>query len=148
MEYLDSVTDLWDTQSSSSGSSCGSATDIVFIYGNNPTYPTARGAAQCISWVYQPFGICQQSWVWVSTPNIFTDTLNNGGNGQNYEINVIKTIRHEVGHTVGTNHDIWNIYTIPTSLMGCTVSGWVPTNLVWALYSAHVISDINAFYPY
>ena len=140
MEYVDARTKLYDQFS---GANCSSHTDVVYVEGDGGA-AGRRGYTVC---VYGGTGSCDQFWVVTDVPEIFTQTVDHGGDGDNYTVNLVKTIRHETGHTIGLNND--GQYSYDTSLLpswaDAMVSGWVDTNLLWMSYSDHHVSHINAF---
>ena len=62
---------------------------------------------------------------------------------QNTDLNIHKTIRHELGHTVGFDHTYpydWTTH----STWGAMVSGWVPTSLNYLAWMQHQVDHLNA----
>ncbi len=152
MAYLDTATALFDTLIAT----CNGNTDVLFREVDITNPPGTRGSYSCIS--PNGAGRCETSRVDIDVAQIFTDTaVRFPGAGQpftdNFNINMLKSIRHEVGHSIGTNNDgtsfidMNNLFIATgVDVRGCTVSGWVPTELRWDLYSPHHIPEINAFY--
>lgn len=147
--YLDVSTDLWDTVVG-----CNGATDVVY---SQPDLPgTVRGRWTCLN--VSSTNRCLHSTVQVDAVEIFLQTFAfypSGGQpfADNYSINVHKTIRHEVGHSIGTNNDglsfidMNNVFNAGWGdLRGYTVSGWVPTDLLWTSISPHHRAHVNAAY--
>lgn len=151
MAYLDTATDLFDTQIAT----CNGNTDVSFREIDlNP--PGTRGLYSCTA--TNGAGRCETSRVDIDVPQVFADTaVWYPGGGQpftdNFNVNILKSIRHEIGHSIDTNNDgstfidMNSLFTTTgVDVRGCTVSGWVPTELRWDLYSPHHIPEINAFY--
>lgn len=133
MDYLDLATDLWDVNH---GTSCGGTTDIVWIDQNLDQYesPGSRvfGVTYCVNGAY---GVC----------NIFHANVDNNevcqvtcGNSAWYSNARMHNVRHELGHTVGLNHD--SVGGTHAMLSGLGDSWY------WLLYDPHHISHINNYY--
>ncbi len=130
LSYLDDATDFSDLDG---GTSCTSTRDVVFFYQSVILNdPNVRGYAPCWTWINS--WVCGQAWVIVSPVAISAQSY---GYGQlNYEINMVKTIRHEVGHTVGLFHDYAD---------DCMISGRVPDDFKYMVYNSHNIAHINEY---
>lgn len=76
-------------------------TDVRFIYreviGGNSDI---RGRTSCTKWENSAQRICESALVEISIHAIFAQATS----GENYQVNFAKTIRHEIGHTVGMRH--------------------------------------------
>lgn len=138
MSYLDDATHLYDVRSSN----CGSLTDVVFAEG--PLDPYVRGQTTCARPINAT--LCEQFWVQVNPNQVFGDTYSRNGDGDNYDLNFVKTIRHELGHTIGLNNDGVGYTGAPLEWRDCMVSGWVPTDLLWTTYSSHHVGHVNPWY--
>jgi hypothetical protein len=138
LAYMDARVALHDVYTST----CGTATDVVYNEGD--LAGTTRGERTCVRWVNA--SVCDQSWISVDPGRILTETANHGGGQANFDVNYIKTIRHETGHTLGLNNDGVTYSAAPAEWRDCMVSGWVPTSLLWTTYSDHHVVHINAYY--
>lgn len=118
---LDNTTDMFDAYSTS----CLNATDVWFVEAD--LAPGVRGSRTCV--VAASSSVCDRS-------NVTLDIVElDIGSWDWYDRR--KTAIHEVGHSVGLNHDS----------ISSMVSGEVPsTALVWRRYSSHDISHINTQY--
>jgi hypothetical protein len=141
MGYLDDTTDMWDWEANS----CGSMTDVVWVFGPAAADDGSpvRGRTYCVSW--RSWGICEQYWLVVNPAEIFSNTATCGGGAANYDVNLVKTIRHELGHSTGLSHSTpggCNNATGDDSM----VSSHVSTDLKWTTYSTHHRDHVNAQY--
>ena len=69
------------------------------------------------------------------------------GRGQaNFDMNKIKTIRHELGHSMGLNNDGTPYNTADPEWADAQVSGWVPSTFLWLTYSPHHVVHINPWF--
>ena len=128
MEYLDSATNMYDVYTAS----CFTSTDVVFVYQTPIPIPgigNARGFTDCRSFVNNFF--CDQARVSIDIWQIGLEATD----PTNHEMNIGKTVRHEVGHTVGLSH-----HPPGTDAMS---SGAVPSNWSFFWYTAHDIIHIN-----
>mgnify|MGYP001302668969 CR=1 FL=1 len=134
MEYLDSSTLMYDVASSY----CGSATDVIFRY-QSPLAeaPGARGYAPCRVRTGYANLFCEQGDVIVDVPQIWLDAGGWSGDPNTFELNIHKTVRHEIGHTAGLGH---------SSGVHALESGHVPYNWGYLAYLAHDICHINTLY--
>ena len=133
MEYLDNRTDLYDQYFAS----CGAATDAVWI--STDLEPGYRGLAPCAVWYNEVWKICDQVWLLYDYAEIYSNTISNGGDGDNYFLNLQKTMRHELGHSVGLSHS--------ATVDDCMRSGWVGTYLQFVSYNDHHTYDhLNSWY--
>lgn len=120
MSLLDDTTVMYDQYTGT----CGTATDVVWVRDDahaDPYGNPVRGANYCVRWSY--WSVCDQYWTVVNQLEIFYNsaTYSPGSDlGANFEINMIKTIRHELGHSAGVSHS-------PTT-SDAMRSGWVSTN--------------------
>lgn len=138
MSYLDDRTDMYDGYASS----CSSATDIVWVAAD---LGDARGRTTCVNWA--SWGVCDQYWLAFDPAIILQESAICSTNpGESYQVNLIKSVRHELGHSTGLSH--------PGTPVGCAGagsdamrSGWVPTSLAWTAYNDHHRDHINAQYP-
>lgn len=138
MAYLDDTTDMYDVYA---GATCGTSTDVVWIRDDahaDPYGDPVRGANYCVAWTY--FSVCDQYWTVINQLQIYFETLTYapGDVGPNFEVNMVKTIRHELGHSAGLSHSP----TAPDAMR----SGWVDTNLVWCTYSQHHVGHVDSAY--
>lgn len=147
MSYLDDTTDLYDVFTST----CGNATDIVYALNNGLTAPSggpSRGVAVCAT--VGGLGTCDQFWVVINNAAILVDTsieVPPSEQSLNYSVNLVKTIRHETGHTTGLQHGgTSGICSSPSAPCDAMVTGWVPTNVLWGTYGGHHVGHINAQY--
>lgn len=130
MQFLDDVTDMYDV----AASGCGASTDVAWFHQTPiPEVPGARGMALCVT--HSAWGVCDQFWAKVDGVQIFSEA--NGA--ANFDVNMAKTIRHELGHTTGLRHG-------SSTSLRAMVSGPVPTDLYYTTYSAHHIGHINAYF--
>lgn len=95
MSYLDDTTVMWDVETST----CGTSTDVVWVYGGAGGTP---GVTTCVRWL--AYAACDQFWVEINQPLHYTTTGQCGGGATMYDINMIQTVRHELGHTTGLSH--------------------------------------------
>ncbi len=135
MEYLDSRTNLYNYHSST----CGDSTDVVWVPSD---LPGSRGAAVCARWASYEYRVCDQFWLQYDTAQIYSETLTyntDGDNGGNFYANFRKTLRHELGHSVGLSHS--------NDRGDAMETGWVPTQLRYVTYDDHHRDHINTAWP-
>ena len=157
MNYLDTTTDMWDVQTGNNGSTCATSTDVVFIYQSPIQWPGgagARGEAPCYRWLSG--ATCDQVWLFLDVGAISSDTsqhfnIQSPDHQPNYEVNLIKTIRHEIGHSAALAHsgvlcNYSNCSSVQPDYVDSMVSGWVPTDLLWTTYNQHHRDEINFLY--
>jgi hypothetical protein len=121
MDVLDSTTDMWDSHYSS----CDNSLDVWWWEWDLPG--SLRGQRTC--YAYNSAGRCDSSDIDIDLAQLDI------GSDDWYDRR--KTSVHELGHSVGANHD-------SESAM---ISGEIPsTALQWRRYSAHDIGHINAAY--
>jgi hypothetical protein len=141
--YLDSATEMYRVYTST----CGPSTDKMFLRNDSLTDPSgnpARGVAQCVN---ANVFVCDAFWVAVNYVEIWSNTVSRGGDGDNFNFNVNKTIRHEVGHTAG----MWHTPALGTQtpcgadVTDTMVQGWVATSLPYLLYNNHHICHVNGW---
>jgi hypothetical protein len=157
MTILDAQTDMYDAFA---GSTCGTSTDVVWvrddgltdaIFGGSGSV-SLRGATLCVRWA--TWGVCDQAWVIYNRLEMFYNTVNNTSGadvGPNYDVNVRKTLGHELGHTAGLSHNNGaDAAPCGSPLPGPADpmrSSWVVTNTVFHWYNAHHIDcHINPTY--
>lgn len=117
---LDATTDMSDSKHST----CYTSTDVHWQDLNLPG--SLRGEYQCQTYYGDD---CDSSDVRLDFAKL--------DEGSNDWYDRRKTSVHEIGHSVGTNHDT----------ISAMVTGEVPsTALAWRRYSSHDISHINANY--
>ena len=99
-------------------------------------------------------GACDTWWVIINNYGVLVDTGTCAAppdQQANFDVNLIKTIRHEIGHTTGLTHGP------PGSCSGPGIrsnaggadsmaGGWVPTDLLYCTYNSHHIGHVNAQY--
>ena len=138
MSYLASNTDMTTVYKSS----CNfDTTDVIFGEG----YADGnRGQAFCIN--YLAGNACDSAAAQVDPSVIFSNVYDHGGNGLNFTYNKVKTLRHELGHTIGLNNDGVSWSSAPTYWADAQVSGWVPTSLTWVVWSDHHLAHINSYF--
>lgn len=134
MTYLDSRTDIYQIPEV-----CRTTTDTMFLYNNNlvDVYGNPlRGLTFPINCVYS---LCQ-FWVAVN-PNLIS--LQAGGSPSSYEYNLNKTMRHEIGHTVGLEHGSGQSNHVPcaTTLNDSMVVGPVNPGSGWLYYQYWSYND-------
>lgn len=131
MDYLDTATTMWDVASSY----CGTATDVVFRY-QNPIAeaPGARGFAPCRVRFGFLNAYCDRGDVIVSNGQVFIENGGFGGDPATLDLNLHKTVRHEIGHTAGLGH---------SGGVHALESGPVPYNWGYLAYLVHDICHIN-----
>lgn len=134
MSYLDDRTDVVQIPET-----CAGSTDTMFLYNNYLTNslgdPIFGGTVpfNCSS-----AGNCQ-FWVGIN-PSLISSYA--GGWNSTFEYNINKTIRHEIGHTVGVDHDGWlNHAPCPTMLSDAMVSGTVWPGSGWLYYQYWSYND-------
>ncbi len=125
MAYLDDATSMTDL-----AQSCLTTTDIVAVY-QTPIapFPGSRGVTQCTTWI-NTF-VCGQMRVTVDIWQIGLEATD----PTNHDLNIHKTVRHEIGHTTGLSHHIGGA--------DAMISGAVATNWSFLAYTAHDIHHIN-----
>jgi hypothetical protein len=96
MSHLDDATDMYDVEAGS----CGSSTDVVWVYAG--IADGVRGIANCAVWL--AYAVCDQFWVRIDNVLHFYYTLECGGDGSIFELNMVQAVRHELGHTAGLSH--------------------------------------------
>lgn len=104
------------------------------------------------------WGVCDQNWTIYNRLEIYFNTLTrmpgaiNAAIADNYDLNVRKTLGHELGHTVGLSH---NSGAASATCSSSTASGsddsmrsgWVGTSLLYLTYNSHHVDcHVNAFY--
>jgi hypothetical protein len=133
MDYLDVATDLWDVNHAES---CGSTTDLVWIDQNldylEPPGYSVFGYTQCVNGAY---GVCNNYHMSVDNAEICQYTCLNAGWYANARMH---NVRHELGHSVGLQHD--SIGGVHAMLSG------LGDNWSYLLYDPHHISHINGYY--
>ena len=143
MDYLNDETDMSDIYTTN----CGLSTDVIFIEDNDLD---AFGRADCFRFVSGD--ICDQFWVQINPTRIaswlaYFEALDPGDDFAPYNIHLIKTIRHEAGHTTGLSHHSRNDTPLQYSAMR---SGLVEQlsyyNFVWAVHLPHHIDHIDEEY--
>lgn len=139
MEYLDDSTSVYDVYSPA----CGTSTDQVWIEQNlEGSY--VFGYSPCAR--YKPLAVCDQAWVIYSPPDHYEAAYACGGNVA-YQGNLIVTMRHELGHTVGLSHAA-TVGTLCGPVNGyavdAMVSDWIVGNTFAFLdYNSHHVDHIN-----
>lgn len=133
--------DAW-TNMSTSSQPCSSSTDVVFI--EQPIGGFTRGITACTApvAVSPSLSRCQSHWSTIDVNQILADTPP-GQSLANVDLNIHKTIRHELGHTVGFDHTGQSDWTTH-STWGAMVSGWVPTSLNYLAWMQHQVDHLNA----
>lgn len=120
-DILDDTTDMSDSYSTT----CTTSTDVVFRDVN--LGGSLRGRYTCMTWYSNDR--CNYSIVELDFAQI--DIGSNDWHDRR------KTSGHEVGHSVGTNHDT-------ISMM---ISGSIPdTSVTWRRFSSHDITHVDASY--
>ena len=121
MNVLDDTTQMYDTRVTD----CTSITDVRWRQTN--LAGGLRGQRSCNS--YNSAGECESADIEMDFPELDI--------GSNDWYDRRKTAVHELGHSVGANHDT----------VSAMISGGVPsTALQWRRYSPHDIEHINAAY--
>lgn len=144
MQYLDSVTSMYDTYMSG----CTNNTDVLFIPGMDPAYAGSRGLADCVLWTSAANHICNQYYVYYDNGAIYNDSVRcePANVGDNFYANFRKTLRHEIGHTTGLSHRAK-----PSACAYQTgdamVSAWIQTHLQFMAYSGPHATQITNRYP-
>lgn len=125
MDYLQNYTDM----SSAFATSCGSAVDVNFQEAN--LAGSIRGDYVCLTLDPNDSTRCMASRVRLDIAQLQTNTF--------YANNLAKTIRHEVGHSVGLRHSDSDEHAM--------VNGEVDDSVNWLHYSDHHKDDhINDYY--
>jgi hypothetical protein len=148
MDYLDTRTVMWDVWHSTCVST-GDATDVVFV--RDGTYSAAEplGFAPCPQW-YTPNVLCNSAWVIVYQAGHYVTTGTCGGGQAMYDGNMITSIRHELGHTVGLYHypPAVPLCSPPTAASGddAMISDWTPASTNWHDYNDYHKGLIDGHY--
>lgn len=130
MNYLESSTDM----SVANAGNCQAATDVRFDIGNGLP-ANVRGRYTCLVWETSPT-VCDGGRVQTNVATLAA--------GADYENNLDKTIRHEVGHSVGlTHYKSANFPNPPNGENDAMVSGAVDGDPLWTLYGNHHKDHIN-----
>jgi hypothetical protein len=131
MNYLDSVTEIVEHLVLS----CGTSTDLMWLYSS----VAALGRTTCVKWANELYHVCDAYWVEVNPSAHLQFTALCAGGESEYEVNMILTVRHELGHTVGLSHDdpIPPDCGLPINGNDAMVSDWVPVSLEWLDYNNH-----------
>ena len=149
MDYLDlsTVMSAVEGVTGTGASYCGYSTDIYFYEFNGLLdangYGNPRGSSVCIVWANRNGQICDRAEVDIFPSVIFVANGGFNGSSAQFDLNLHKTIRHEVGHTVGLDHYAQNPPTVPASAM---VSGAVPYDFSYTKYIGHEICHINKYF--
>jgi hypothetical protein len=143
MANLDTQTDMYDVYTST----CGTSTDILWIRNDSMVDPygnPARGVTNCLTWA--SWGVCDQYWIQFNQLEVFYEAVTYYPNdiGNNFGINMAKTLCHELGHSTGLVHNNDNGAT--GGGIDCMVSGPVPTSWYYDVYNAHHVGHVNAQY--
>lgn len=100
MGYLDARTHLYDVYA---GASCGSATDVVWVQTDLDQFGDGVfGYAPCASELSST--VCDQRWAMFDYVELFERTVACGNSGEDFVASVHKTVRHELGHSLGLRH--------------------------------------------
>lgn len=139
--YLDSATDMYRVYAST----CGPSTDKMFLRNDALTDSAGnpvRGIAQCVS---ASTFVCDAFWVAVNYAEIWANTVAHGGDANNLNLNISKTIRHELGHAAGMWHTPVAGSQAPcgADVTDTMVQGWVPTSFTYLVYNSHHICHVN-----
>lgn len=133
MDYLDLATDLWDVNH---GTTCGSTTDIVWIDQDLDVYesPGTRvfGATYCVN---GSNGVCNIFHANVDNQEVCQVTCGDPGWYSNARMH---NVRHELGHTVGLQHDTISGQHAMRSGLG--------NNWYYLLFDPHHIWHIDTYY--
>lgn len=136
MSFLDDATNVYDVESST----CGSSTDIWFYTTTLPTY--TLGATSCQSWAF--WSVCDRFNVYLENGQFISVGGACGSSSNEIDFNYVHTVRHEIGHTVGLQHD-QPLGSLCNSIRGtdAMTSDWVDTDFQWVTYSPHHIAHVN-----
>lgn len=133
MAYLDSATDMSD-----SSEACQASTDVWFDSTNLPS-PT-RGQNTCVT---LNGSVCTSADVLVDENQIDSDE-------GSFDHNLNKTLRHEVGHSVGLSHYAGTAENPEESPVAGTddsmIGGGVDDDGLWITYTQHHRDHINNAY--
>lgn len=132
MVYLDDATDLIDSHSNI----CYTHTDVRFDGGAGIT---DRGVWSCL--VVTSPGVCGANRVQINNTVIVNNSP--AGTAQN---NLTKTVRHEVGHSVGLRHYKTAGTPCCPAEHDAMISGAIDNGSVWTIYSQHHKDHINDAY--
>lgn len=124
MINLDNQTDMYDTYSST----CGAQVDIYGVRYNNAYMPGVRGSYQCEVFINST--TCDQGRLKVNV-DLLTDYTQRR-----------KTFCHEVGHSVGLQHQAAGDYTYSD----CMISGTVTGEQWFIEHSQHHRDHVNVAY--
>lgn len=135
MAYLDDTTAFSDV-----AVSCSSITDVAFYEADLGS--GIRGYSPCQKWV--TWGVCDRTNVYVNAAEIFRNTGACGGGQPRFDVNLITTIRHEIGHTVGLHHiPAVGALCGPPAGDDAMTSDFTPVSLDWVDYNAHHVAHMN-----
>jgi len=142
--HLDAALDQLASQTvmtAHQSSTCGSATDVVWIATGQDGIDGALGRAVCVK--HASWGVCEQFWVFYDPAMHFLAAFDQCSSDQcvadSYRLNLILTYRHELGHTAGLHHYV-GLLSRPYGTMN---SSWLPRghpDWLWYL----VYGDIHA----
>lgn len=138
MSYLDDRTVITDDLDLS----CGTDTDVMWIYQDDQFY----GSTYCVTWANYIYKVCDAFWITINPGLHLTSTAACGDGYTEYNINMIMTVRHELGHSVGLSH-------LGSSGFSCTAapagsdamtSDWLGyQSLNWTDYNNHHKAHID-----
>lgn len=137
--YLDSAMEQLDDQTVMDrydASSCGSATDVVWVKTVLGGIDGGTTASKTVCVSHVSWGVCDQHWVLIDQPLIYARAFTDGASdpGHWYAVNVQKTMRHELGHTAGLHHSTGSL----TSTYRAMNTADVPnSNSSWLTYLAY-----------
>jgi len=138
MQYLAAATNMVAPYESY----CSDQTDAVWIEMSDPEI---AGFTPCVRWRDKAAAVCDSFWVGYSPTAHFNWLSQCGGDSTIYLVNLVATMRHELGHSVSLSHTA-AVAPACSGIAGddAMTSDWINYN-TWAYwdYNSHHIGHVN-----